>query len=106
MYFSTTNGTFASSWVLDTSIDAPTEVYVHKALWYPDGWKSVVTHIGQAVEDVQVSTSEDSNYVDIKITGAKLTGKQVDLLLSPPMADSGVLASTEFNAAWTATDLG
>lgn len=56
-------------------------------------------------EGISSNVSNDSNYVDIKISCGELNGKQIDLLLTPDMAKSGVLASTEFKADWTVTDL-
>lgn len=63
MFFSTEDGTFASTFKLDKNVTQPSELFIHKSVWYPNGYKIVASANGQAIDGVTFTTSETSNYI-------------------------------------------
>lgn len=109
MRFSTQDGTFTASFILDKAVTQPSELFVHKAVWYPQGFKATVTVDGKAVEDVKLVTSADSNYVQIQFGTdalAKYSGKQVQVLLTPPLPAVHTISGDDYETTVSVTDLG
>ena len=53
MFFSTKDGSFTSTFSLDTSITEPTRLYLNKDDWYPEGYiSSAVNADGKVMSNV------------------------------------------------------
>lgn len=86
MFFSTNNASFTTSYDVDTSITMPTEVYLHKKLFYPDGYTLTVSNDNKGkIKDYEVTSKEDENYLQVMIDKA-YDGFEVSLLLTPTIA--------------------
>jgi len=47
MHFETTNSNLTAIYTVDTSIDAPTVLYLNTQYWYPDGYQYKITIDGE-----------------------------------------------------------
>jgi len=109
MRFSTQDGTFTASFILDKAVTQPSEIFVHKAVWYPMGFKTTVTVDGKAIDDVKLVTSADSNYVQILFGSDALannSGKEVKVLLSPPLPAVHTIPGEDYETTVAVMDLG
>jgi hypothetical protein len=54
MYFSPTNGGFTTTFVVDDTVTAGTEIYINADIWYPNGYKWTFSHpnTGKEMEGV------------------------------------------------------
>lgn len=112
MYFSPTSGSFYTSWLFDSSILSPTQVYMNPAIWYPNGYKWTVskTKTGTAIPAITVKKTEDGhdlafNFFDTLIED----NRSMEILITPTlMALEGVILATEedLSIVYTYTDLG
>ena len=99
MYFSPTSGSFYTSWIFDSSILAPTQVYMNPSIWYPNGYKWTVskTKSGTAIPAVTVKKTEDGhdlafNFFDTLIED----NRSMEILITQTLATlEGVIPATE-----------
>lgn len=67
MFFNTKDGSFFASFAYDSKINQPSELYLHKALWYPNYYKVVITTEDGVVKGAELITAKGSNYGTISI---------------------------------------
>lgn len=66
MYFSTKSGAFKTTFTVDETVTANTEIYTNLPVWYPQGMKTTISHpkTGKQMEGVTIKTPT-SNYMDL-----------------------------------------
>lgn len=58
MYFSTKSGAFKTTFEVDDTATAPTEIYTNIPIWYPNGMKTTISHpkSGKQMEGVTIKS--------------------------------------------------
>ena len=82
--FNTYTGVFKADFTIDTTIDAPTVVYLNQQYFYPDG-VVVSLHVdGEKVNASQVQIDfSDTRYYTFQVTDELLNGKSLSLKALP-----------------------
>ena len=113
MQFSTTNGSFSTTYEYDSAITEPTEIYLNKAIWYSNGYKTVAsTDNGEALSSVTWQTKDSENYMQVVIGDEEnqaLDGQNINILLTPTVTAeklSGICQEDSIIVDWTITDAG
>jgi len=84
MYFFTDsdkNSTFIANFTIDTSIDAPTELFFNQDVYYPEGYKLSLMVNGAPSLSMTVDDSQ-KNYLKIKETNKAQNGKTATVVLT------------------------
>jgi hypothetical protein len=87
----------------------PSELYIHKAVWYPEGYKVVASVNGNAIDGVSFVTSDISNYIQLQFTAdalEKYNGKEVQVLVTRKITEIHMIPSTGYETNFSVTDLG
>ena len=66
MFFSTEDASFTTTYSLDSSISAPTEVYLNYDLFYPNGAVTTVSDENGAIA-ATVTENQSDNYLTIAL---------------------------------------
>lgn len=84
MYFytdSNKNSTLIANYTIDTSIDAPTELFFNQEVYYPEGYKLSILVNGAPSLSMTVDDSQ-KNYLKIKETNRAQNGKTATVVLT------------------------
>ena len=77
--FNTTTGNFRGTFILDTSIDAETVVYVNTEYWYPDGFH-VIFYDGYKI--IKQEYGFDGAHISFKIEDKNLNGHEITVFVA------------------------
>jgi hypothetical protein len=64
MFFSTQDASFTTTFDFDATISAPTEIYLHKDLFYPNGYKLTVSNATEVIAPT-VQTTDGDNWLSL-----------------------------------------
>ena len=114
MYFSTTDGSFYTEWEVDASITEPTEIYMHKDIWYSNGYKMVASDANGATDKVTWHIPEDTglHYTQVIYDADYLQsvdGQKVKVLLTkaiPSDEMTGIVQEDGTIVDWSIEDAG
>jgi hypothetical protein len=81
------NSTFVANYTLDTSINAPTELFFNQEVYYPEGYKLSVLVNGVPSKTMTIDTTQ-KNYIKISETNPEHSGKTVSVVLTRKTVDS------------------
>lgn len=90
------NGTFVGEYTLDTSIEAPTEIYFSQDVYYPEGYKLSVLVDGKTSETLTVDNSQ-RNYLKLWSFNAEEDEKTVNVVLTKPLSETQGKAVSQEN---------
>lgn len=76
------NGTMVAKFTLDTSINAPSEIYLSESVYYPNGFKLSILIDNQIVSEYIDVDHSTKNYLKFIITDDKYHGKIVSIVLT------------------------
>ena len=71
MFFSTEDASFTTSFALDTSITALTEIYLNYDLFYPNGAITTVSDSSGAIA-ATITEHQEDNYLSVALPGLDL----------------------------------
>jgi len=75
------NGTFVANYTLNTSIQAPTEVFFNEDVYYKDGYNLTVMINNAPADDLEIDQSQ-KNYIRIYTNNSDHNGKTVSVTLT------------------------
>lgn len=75
------NGTFVANYTLNTSINAPTELFFNEEVYYPTGYKLSIL-INNAPSKTLTIDKSQKNYIKILETNPENNGKTVSIVLT------------------------
>ena len=90
MHFDRTTGGFHTRFILDVDVKEPTEIYVNKQVWYPNGFTTKATDdTGKEYSDFTFNTKDGENFVSVEIPTTmlnELDGANINITLTPNSA--------------------
>jgi len=109
MYFSTEDSSFTTTFELNSTVVAPTEIFAHLDYWYSQGYKISVETTNGLVPAVSFDKDASLNSIAINFTDAKelqdLNGQKIQVLLTPALtATEGSVSDKGYAMTWTITD--
>ena len=111
MYFSTKSGAFKTTFTVDDTVTASTEIYTNIPVWYPQGMKTTISHArtGKQAEGVTIKTPM-ANYMDFSFFDIHAyTHQQLQILITPTLltTSGSILASdSSLNVNYDFADTG
>ena len=90
MHFSREDGSFHTRFILDVDVKEPTEIYVNKQIWYPNGFTTKATDdTGKEYSDFNFVTNDGENYLSVEIDSSmlnELDGANINITITPNSA--------------------
>jgi len=89
MHFDRETGAFHTRFILDIDVKEPTEIYVNKQIWYPNGFTTKATDdLGKEYDDFNFVTKDGENYLSVELNAspamnAELDGANINITITP-----------------------
>ena len=80
--FDTASGNLKATFIVDTSINAPTIIYASKQHYYPNGYQLAITASGVSLEEGQYEVeANDDNHISVKVTDPKYQALELTIVV-------------------------